>query len=247
MADEIKKPEEKPQAPAQETPKVEEAAKPAPSGMDAIDSTKLKELYAKSPQMFKEAGIIPEEKPVEKKIEEPKKPESAAPLAMDGTEIKLPDDVPVNRAMVERYLAHAKEIGLNAKQVQAEIDFQTKQAREAFASQTKQPTAAEQHAAEDSANVAGLKADKEFGAAYDANMEISRRAAIKYADKEMLGKLTTSDPVLVRHFWKLGKLDADDTTRGAPNRNGEENANADKAAADQMKSRYNNSPSMFTE
>jgi hypothetical protein len=162
---------------------------------------------------------------------------------VDGVEIKLPDDVPVNRAVVDRYLAHAKEVGLTPKQIQAEIDFQTQTARETMKAQPKAKSQQEIEAEQDAANVALLKADKEFGSKYDENMEIARRAAVKFGDKELLGRLRTSDPVLVRHFWKLGLADVEDSTRGAPNRNGIEDEQSTQQ--EHLKSRYPNSPTMF--
>lgn len=241
-----KKPEAPPQAPAQVAAPVETKAevKPEtpveaqPQGLDGFTPEKLKEFYSKSPQMFEEAGIVPKKE--EKPVEVAKPAQSAAPV-LDGTEIKLPEDVQVDRSAVDAYLAHAKEIGLNPKQVQAEIDFQVKQAREVLKRQAPQPTAQEL----DAANVARLKADKEFGAKYEENMEIARRAAMKFGDPELLEKLRTSDPVLVRHFYKLGKADAEDSTRGAPNRNGHETQDSEKSQQDYFRQRYPRSPQMF--
>ena len=135
-------PKVEPQAPAKAEPKVETVVEPkveaklAPSGLDALTSVQLQELYKKSPEMFEEAGITKkvEEKPPEKKVEPPPEPQKSAAPMLDGQEIKLPTDVPVNRESVDEYLKHAQEIGLNANQVQAEINFQTKVAREAMAS-----------------------------------------------------------------------------------------------------------------
>lgn len=250
-----KKPEVTPQAPAQGAPTEEKKVETKPveeskaSGLDGFTAEQLKALYSRSPQMFQEAGIVskPEEKKVEekpaaeKKVEEPKPAQSAAPV-LDGTEIKLPDDVQVDRAAVDAYLAHAKEIGLSPKQVQAEIDFQVKSAREAL---KKQAAAQQSHAQIDAANVARLKADAEFGSKFDENMELARRAAAKFGDPELLERLKTSDPVLVKHFYKLGKADAEDRTRGGAPRSGHENDDAEQAREQNLRQRYNRSPQMF--
>lgn len=253
MAEE-KKVEVPPQAPAKVEPdpkveekKIEEA--PKPFGLDGLTKVQLQELYKKTPQLFEEAGIVPkkEEKPEEKKVEEPPKPQSAAPVVYEGTEIKLPTDVPVNAEVVKEYLAHAKEQGHTAKQVQGTIDFQTKQARDAIKREqdrvAKQPTPVEI----DAANVATLKADKEFGPKYDENMELARRAALKRGDNDLLERLRTSDPVLVKFLWKIGRDDAEDSTRGPPNRNGEESKDEKQTEIEQNKRRYPNSPTLFQE
>lgn len=264
---EIKKEEEKkpesPQAPAQGEPEKPQEGQQAktpeekagPTGLDRLTPEDLKKLYDRSPQMFKDAGIVPKEeaKPPEKKEapKEEKKVEapptaSAAPKYGD-VEIKLPTDVKVNADAVASYLAHAKEIGLSPQQVQAEIDFQTKQARAALAaSQPKAPAPAPEEV--DAANVGRLKADPEFGKDFEANMDLARRAAVKFGDKETLAKLATSDPVLVKHFWKLAKADAEDQTRAGPNRNGEEDKreeeDLDPRSETYLRRRYKNSPGM---
>lgn len=253
MADE-KKVEEKvaapPQAPAQGVqdqkppePKVEAKAeeKPKPSGLDAYTVEQLREFYKQSPQMFEEAGIVQkkEEKAPEEKKTEPEKPQSAAPVVYAGKEIKLPTDVPVNREMVDAYFKHAQEMGHTPEQVQGAIDFQTKIARDEL--KREQDAVAAKHqetpAEVDARNVASLRAA--WGQKYDENMEVARRAAVKYGDAELLEKLKTSDPVLVRHFHKLGAADAEDRTPGAPNRNGEETPNEAKTQKDLQRARYN--------
>lgn len=234
MADE-KKPEGQ-QAPADapkaEEKKIEEVQKA--TGLDSLKPEDLKALYAKSPEMFE--GIVPTPKE-EKKVEpEPKK--SAAPTLGD-VEIKLPTDVPVDRAALDTRLALAKELGLSAGQFQRQLDHEVEMARKYIASQ-KQPTPQEQ----DAANVAKLKT--EFGGSYEANIEIARQAAAKFGDPDLLEKLKTSDPVLIRHFLKLGKADADDKTpnKGLP-RNGNEEDEVAKSEEQRQKSRYPNSPEMF--
>lgn len=273
MTTEVKKPEEKAQAPAQPIPpeqkkdeqKPPEEQKVGPTGLDRLTADDLKKLYAQSPGMFKEAGIVPEpkkeeeakppeQKPPEKPPEAPAPPTVSAAPKFGDVEIKLPTDVKVNREAVDAYLAHAKDIGLSPQQVQAEIDFQTKRARE---QETKQPAKLEPPkasapvdlAAEDAANVSKLRADPEFGKAYEANMDLARRAALKWGDKDTLAKLATSDPVLVKHFWKLALADAEDTTHGSPNRNGHESdpkeEDNDPRSESYLKRRYKNSPQMF--
>lgn len=208
--------------------------KPGPTGLDSLTAADLKAFYERSPQMFKEAGIV-QEKKVEKKEPPTEQAGSAAPkLKFGDVEINLPTDVKVNLDAVNAHLAHAKEIGLDAKQVQAQIDFQTKLAREEAKNQSKVPTPAEI----DAANVALLKADAAFGAKFEENMDTARRAAVKFGDKEVLTKLATSDPVLVRHFWKLGLADAEDKTLRAPNRNGEEGNAEEQDQQSHLKARY---------
>lgn len=256
MADEIKKveapvqgqvPEPKVEAKSQQ--KVEEPAKP--TGLDGFTTEQLKALYSKSPQMFEEAGIVKKPEPkVEPKIEKPPEPQSAAPVVYEGKEIKLAEDVPVNKEAVAAYLAHAKEIGLSPEQAQKEIDFQVKQYRDSVAKEPKPKTPEVIRAEQDAANVAVLKADKAFSGAkgekYGANMELARRAAVQYGDADLLERLKTSDPVLIRHFLKLGKANAEDTSEpgGAP-RSGIEGEEVEKGRQAGLRARYRNTPQMF--
>lgn len=257
---EEKKVEAPPQAPAQGVPepKVPEQ-KPSeqkPTGLDGFTPDQLKEFYKKSPQMFEDAGIVPkkEAKPEEKK-EEPKpppaKPQSAAPVVYEGQEVKLPDpgDVPLDMVRLGRYLALAKENGLTPKQVQAEIDFQVGDARSEIKrrqmEESNKPTPQQIAIERDKVNVGILKADKEFGADFEKNFEMARQAAVKFGDPELLERLRTSDPVLVRHLWKIAKLDADDTTPSAPNRTGNEGDKEEKDQENYLKQRFPNSPTLF--
>jgi hypothetical protein len=241
------------QAPAEGAPAKKEVQppeeKPKPSGLDAVTTEDLKKLYARSPQMFEEAGIAKkEEKPPEKKPEPPPPAVSAAPKYGD-VEIKLPTDVQVNRDAVDRYLVHAKEVGLSAEQVQKQLDWQTEQARKVQEAQrgTQQPQKVPTPAEQDAANAKALK--EKWGEKYDENMERARQAAVKYAGTGMLERLKTSDPVLVQHFLSLAEKDGEDATRSAPNRSGDEGkpdveTNEDPAES-HLKKRYNNSPTMF--
>lgn len=255
------KTEQKPvsqQAPAEGAPDKKEGQPPVvevpkPSGFDALTPAALKDLYDRSPQMFKDAGIVkeekpPEQKPPEKKPEPPPPAVSAAPKYGE-VEIKLPSDVQVNREAVDRYLAHAKEIGLSPEQVQGQLDWQTEQARKVQEAQKgiqqpqKVPTPAEQ----DAVNAKALR--EKWGEKYDENMERARQAAVKYAGSGMLEKLKTSDPVLVQHFLSLAEKDGEDRTLRAPNRSGDEDKPETETVEDpttsHLQKRYNNSPTMF--
>lgn len=214
--------------------KAAEAAKAKPTGLDGMTPEALQALYKQSPEMFK--GIVPEAK----KVEEVKPPVSAAPKYGD-TELKIPEGVPFQKEVLATYLEHAKEVGLTPQQVQKQIDFQVK-----LYNQQNPPKTDPK--AEDAANVATLKA--EFGTEYDKNIEIARQAAAKFGDPALLEKLKTSDPVLIKHFLKIGKADADDVTpQGGKPRTGNEADDEEKQKQDQMKQRYNhpNSRTMFRE
>ncbi len=262
MADEIKKVEEKvvapPQAPAQvdqgqKPPEKVEAKteeKPKPTGLDSYTVDQLREFYKKSPEMFAEAGIVTKKETPEEKKSEPEKPQSAAPVVYAGKEIKLPTDVPVNYDLVKEFLEMAKKQGHSPEYVQDTVNWQTEQARKEIKrleSLPKEKTQVEIDAETDTKNVASLKTA--WGPKYDENMEVARKAAVKYGDAEVLERLKTSDPVLIRHFLKLGKADAEDRTPGAPNRSGEETPNEEKVKEDLMKQRYNHptSQQMFDE
>lgn len=239
MAEE-KKPAETQQAPADGKPAEQKPeVKPGATGLDSFTRDQLKDLYKKSPELFE--GVVEQKKPTEEIPKPTETPQSAAPVEYAGEKLKIPEDVPVAKEAVELYLAHAKEHGLTAKQVQAELDFQAKLYRAAAGSK-KDPTPQEL----DAQNVGLLK--KEFGNDYDKNMEIARQAAVEFADAEMLAKMKTSDPVLVRHFLKIGLKNANDKTpEGGTPRNGNETDDAAKDEASRLKARYPRSPQMFNE
>lgn len=211
------------------------AAKPVT--LEGMTAERLREIYKSSPEMF--AGLVPEVK--KEAPQETPPPKSAAPKFGD-VEIKLPEDVPVNKETIDAYLVHAKEVGLSAAQVQAEIDFQSKSYRAAVAKQ-----APLTQAQQDAANVEALKRD--FGASYEANMATARGAFDKIKDRhpELEAKLKTSDPAYVKLLLELGNADRDDSTpnRGAP-RNGTETDAAEKDAEKRLQERFNNSPQLFT-
>lgn len=211
------------------------AAKPAT--LEGMTPERLREIYKSSPEMF--AGLVPE--PQKEAPKEALPTKSAAPKFGD-VEIKLPEDVPVNKETIDAYLVHAAKHGLSAAQVQAEIDFQADNHRAAVARQ-KPPTPAEQ----DAANVALLK--KDFGNDYDANMATARGAFDKIKDRhpELADKLKTSDPAYVKLLLELGNADKDDITPNTgSSRNGNETDAAEKDADAKLRERYNNSPQMFT-
>lgn len=251
-----KKVEEKAQTPVQPVTKTEEK-KPEEkkvSGLDQLTVEDLKDFYKKSPQMFKEAGLTQEKQEEKKEVKQPEtKPQSAAPVAKyRDVDIKLPTDVEINADAIKPHFDHWAEMGHSPEQVQKEVDFMAKTVREEKKKREeisrKQETPAELAKREDAANVGVLKADPEFGKDFDKNMEISRRAALRHGNKDMLARMATSDPVLVKHFWDLGKLDTEDhTIRGLPRTGDEEREKLgnDPKSEPVLKKRFPNTPQMF--
>jgi hypothetical protein len=253
-----------PQAPAQEKP-VEEQKPPQEKppaeeqkakGLDGYSEDELRDFYKRSPGMFKKVAdeIKAEQKPVAEKPKSNDPPQSAAPAGKvakyQDKDIKLPDDV--NDGAVQPYFDHWKEMGFSPEQVQREVDFMSGQAKAAQQKPRPQKTAAELASEEDARNVAALKADPEFGKDFKGSMEIARRAYLKHGSPEMQARMTTSDPVLVKHFYELGKLDTEDRTpeRGRP-RTGDEKdpQRKDPRSSEALKGRYNHptSQGMFKE
>lgn len=249
MTDPIVPPVEPPKVPAPETPAVVppvvDPTKPA--GLDGLTSAQLKELYSRTPQLFKDAGIVVEPVKVVEPPKAPEPPKSVAPKYGD-VEIKLAADVPFNAEAINDYLAHAKTIGLSATQAQAEIDFNVAQYRKQQANPPGQPKL-KTPTEIDAENVAILKQDPEFAKDFDKNMELARQAAVKFGDKDLINRMTTSDPVLVKHLYRLGKADAETPTPqgGVPRTGSEGEATPEQAAKTQeeyFNKRYPNSPSM---
>lgn len=248
MVDPIVPPVVPPKAPAPETPAVVPPVVETPKAisLEGLTKEQLKELYVRTPQLFKDAGIVAE--PV-KVVEPPKPPEPPKRVnpKYGDVEIKLADDIPFNEETVKTYLEHAKTLGLTAQQAQGEIDFNVaqyrKQANPPGQPKPKTPTEI------DAENVAILKQDPEFAKDFDKNMELARRAAVKWGDPALVNRLTTSDPVLVKHLYKLGKADAETpTAQGGVPRTGSEGtqtpAEAAKTEEEYFSKRYPNSPSM---
>ncbi len=222
-----------------------EGSPPQPTGIDGMNEEQLRALYSKTPELFEKIGLKKaeekkvEEKKPEGKEAEPAKPQSAAPVvAYGGKSLKLPEDLQVDRDVLKGYLQHWNENGFSHEQVQRELDHYFGMYREQAARAAKAQPKPEEI---DAKNVAALKADKDFGKDFDKNMEIARQAAAKFGEPELLERLKTSDPVLVRHFWKIGMKDAEDTTpTGGKGRNGEEDGEAEKTHQDSLASRYPN-------
>lgn len=243
--------EKKEEAATQQATAQAEQPKPGPTGLDRITAKDLKELYARSPQMFEEAEIVKKEEEKKKdatKVDKKEAPpdKSAAPLSMDGVEIKVPEDVPVDIEAVKAHIEHSKSIGLTPKQVQAQIDVRVEAARKAIAAQPKPKTQEQIDAENDAKNVALLKG--EFGEKYEENMEIARQAAVEFGDADLLKRLKSSDPVLVRHLLKIGLKNKEGTTpKGGQARTGNEEEDERKKHEASLKGRYNRSPQMFGE
>jgi len=240
--------EEKKEEKVEEKKEEKVEVKLGPSGLDAFTADQLKDLYKKSPQMFAEAGIVKPEPKGEEKKPEPSK--SAAPLMMAETEIKLPEDLELNRDEIAKRIAVAVEVGMNAKQFQRQLDYEVDVARRQLAAMPKPKTAEEIAQEQDAANVSVLK--KEWGSKYDENMELARRAALKHSTPEFLSneKLRVTDPATVKFLAKLGQADAEDHTPGGGQpRNGEEKKDAAQDQNSKLKRLYNHptSQGMFKE
>lgn len=221
------------QAPAGQKTEPVAGGAPAPTGMDNLTVEQLKSVYAKSPQLFAEAGIVvpKEAAPASTETVKPQTP-PVNDKATDELGVAWPKDVPVNVEAASKYL---KDLGVSKEQAQKLVDFEADRYRAA--------TKAE--ATADAANVAALKADKEFGAKYDENMEIARKAVLKHGSPELTERLKHSDPVLVKFLWKVGQADGEDRTSRAPG--GGASEDAAEAEAKHFRDRYPNSPSMFGE
>ena len=149
-------------------------------------------------------------------------PAAVAPLPTGGTPaaltpasiaqpeeyaINLPKDVPVNEEMITAFKLLTKTPEFKANPAQAVVDFQAGMYRKDMAA----------FAEADKRNVAALKADAEFGGAkYEENMEIARKAALKFGDAALVERLKQTDPVLVKFLHKIGKASAEDNTPRSP-------------------------------
>lgn len=154
-------------------------------------------------------------------------------------EVKLPDNVPVDAAVLSEFKAVAKDLKLDSAGAQRLIDLQVK-ATENFAKvadETWQRTKAEWATA--------AKGDKEYGGPqFDASIKFARTAVEKFATpefKQMLSDFGFGDhPELIRFMVRVGKAIAEDRTAGTTAAG--VGAEKPKSREDILRARY---PSMF--
>lgn len=208
-----------PDAPAQGTPSTTPDAKAAPAAAPAG-----------TPQ-----GTTPDVKAGEQDKGQTKPPEGQTPAPEEFVP-SLPKDVQIDAAALEKYKVLVKEQGLSAKAAQALLDFQlgiTQEASKAAAEAQKAAVAAYEADC-----IKALKADKEFGANFDVNMEIAKKAVVKFGDDALIKELQAmglgSHPGLVKMFHRIGKAISEDSTT-LPRGTGPEVRDAEQ----QLRERYN--------
>lgn len=124
-------------------------------------------------------------------------------------EFNLPDDVPVDAALLDGALPLFKELGLNQEQAQKLVDFQVKQVE---ASGQKQADAFNQQLND---WLTDAKADKEFGGdAFDKNVAIAKSGVDAFGTPEFKQLLDDTGlgnhPEIIRFMVKVGKLTQED-------------------------------------
>jgi hypothetical protein len=126
------------------------------------------------------------------------------PPAPDKYQLKapqLPEGLTVNENLQKNYASKAWELGLTEKQVAGLYEWWNGQGVDAHKAATE--LAAREH----DTNVATLKG--EYGAAYDAKIDLAHRALAHYGDDALVDYLDKTklgnDPAMVRLFVKLGE------------------------------------------
>ena len=136
------------------------------------------------------------------------------PESADKYEYQLNEDVKqyFDEGALSRFKEVAHANGLNSKQVQALIDYQSGELAEVIQNEPSQ-LAAQKIETEDY-----LK--KEWGAEYDRNVRAAQRALQVYGDDEIIELMNTSagnHPAVVKLFSKLGKEITEDMAQNTAN------------------------------
>lgn len=140
-----------------------------------------------------------------------KAPDAAAPADI---ELKLPEGVAMDEALLGEFKPLAKELGLKSEGAQKLVDLFVKAQTEQAAKQL------ETFEAERKGWAESLKTDKDFGGSnFDANVVSAKRAVDAFDKTGELRKWLEvtghgDNPVLVRTFAAIGKAMAEDSISG---------------------------------
>lgn len=162
------------------------------------------------------------------------KAKDAAPTDI---EVKLPEGVEADAALLDVFKTKAKELGLDSAKAQGLLDVYVQ--AQAVASE-KAATAEAQRA---EAWAAEVKADKEFGGARLTESTAAARKAVAWAGGDALRQTLDemgvgNNPVLFRAFARIGKALSEDSLATAGTREAPQSKNPE----DVMRALY---PTMF--
>jgi hypothetical protein len=127
-------------------------------------------------------------------------------------EVKLPEGVQVDKAVLEKFLPLAEEIGLDSEKASKLAAFHAATLKEVADRQA--VAVAQQH----EAWFSELEQDKEFGGKnLDASAALARKAVVRFGGAELVADLKRLGidnlPSLARAFAKAGKAIAEDTSQ----------------------------------
>lgn len=125
------------------------------------------------------------------KIGRPEKPE--------GYELKAPEGIPEgvwSDAEAKEFASMAHKLGLSKKAANALVAWQAERLGKAFSSQQEQAQTQRNEA------IATLK--KEWGAAYDEQLNLAKRAAVTFGGEEILQHPLANDPAFIKAMAKAG-------------------------------------------
>jgi hypothetical protein len=176
----------------------------APAAAPATEAPKEPATTVAKPEGEKKAE--PEsllKPPAEKKADtEPGAQAKAAPAEV---EVKVPEGVPVNGALVDEFKGLAKEAGLTSESAQKVFDLGLKMQQSLLEDQDRQ---LEQYKTE---SIATLK--KEWGPHFDANVVAAQKVIDKFGDPKLLDELNGLEcsPAVMRTLSAIGKALGEDT------------------------------------
>lgn len=190
--------------PAASTPAPEAATAPAPAPSPAAPAP-APAPAAPAPSAPAETSASTEAAPAEKAAD------TAAPADF---ELKFPEGVKVDTALVDSFKALAKETGMAPESAQKLADLYL-EGQQRLATQRAEAFEAQQKAWE-----AELRADKDMGGqAFDANVGVARRAIERFGSpalKQLLNETGLGNhPELARFALRVGRALAEDSVAGA--------------------------------
>jgi hypothetical protein len=191
-------------APTSTTPTSEAKAPETKAPETKAPATETKAPETKAPETQKESDLLTGDD-APKTDAKTDSPASAAEI-----EIKVPEGVEVDKAMIDAFKPLAKELGLDSPKAQKLVDFQIKAMAEAYKQTDSAWNAQKQQWRETAAK------DPEIGGAkFKENVDLARKAMDKFGGKEFKAELARlglgNHPEMIRFMYRVGKAISEDT------------------------------------
>ena len=142
------------------------------------------------------------------------RPDTAEGYEMPGE--NMPEGVTLDQELTATFFAEAHRIGLNKSQAAALIRWQAEVAAESATEQTQKY--------EQTKEDAGAALRKEYGPAFEQNIDLAQRAAMQFGGSELVQLLNATglgnEPAIIKAFAKIGRSVSEDEIVGGGGRQG---------------------------